>query len=387
MKILFIAWSSCGREDLEEAFVREGHSLIYPSFSIEGKTYEDLPDIERQFFTILKEEKPDIVFTVNYYPVISNLCNQGGIRYVSWIYDSPYRRLFSQTVANPCNIIYVFDKDLYLECHNAGMSAVHYLPLAANTERLDAMQVNSGTIAQYGHFDVSFVGSLYLKNSGPYIEMAKSLPDYTKGYLDALVAAQLKIQGYNFIEEVLGPVIENLSAAYPMIREPGGMESREYYYAQYVINEWMTAVERIDLLETIAAKHRVDLFTYTENFSAPNLFNHGIADYQSEMPFIFKQSKINLNITRRGIKSGIPLRAIDIMGCGGFLLSNYQADFLDYFVPGEDFACYESKEDLLQKMDYYLSHEEERLAIAKNGHEKVAAGHTYRHRVRQMLDF
>lgn len=48
---------------------------------------------------------------------------------------------------------------------------------------------------------------------------------------------------------------------------------------------------------------------------------------------------------------------------------------------------YESKEDLLEKVDYYLSHDEERMAIARHGHGKVAAGHTYRHRVRQMLDF
>lgn len=47
---------------------------------------------------------------------------------------------------------------------------------------------------------------------------------------------------------------------------------------------------------------------------------------------------------------------------------------------------YESKEDLLQKIDYYLAHEDERMEIAKNGHEKIAAGHTYRHRVREMLE-
>ena len=74
-----------------------------------------------------------------------------------------------------------------------------------------------------------------------------------------------------------------------------------------------------------------------------------------------------------------------IMGSGGFLLSNFQADFLDYFVPEEDFVFYESREDLLRKTDYYLNHEEERQAIARNGHDKVAAGHTYRHRVREML--
>jgi len=77
-----------------------------------------------------------------------------------------------------------------------------------------------------------------------------------------------------------------------------------------------------------------------------------------------------------GIKSGGSYTVTDEM----------QAKLAD-FVPGEDFVYYESREDLLQKVCYYLDHEEERQAIAENGHNKVAAGHTYRHRVREMLDF
>ena len=73
------------------------------------------------------------------------------------------------------------------------------------------------------------------------------------------------------------------------------------------------------------------------------------------------------------------------MGSCGFLLSNYQSDFLDYFVPGKDYAFYESEEDLLNKIAYYLTHEDERIAIARNGHDKIAAGHTFRHRVKEML--
>ena len=46
----------------------------------------------------------------------------------------------------------------------------------------------------------------------------------------------------------------------------------------------------------------------------------------------------------------------------GFLLTNYQADFADCNVPGEDFVYYESKEDLLSKIDYYLKHEDKRIA-------------------------
>ena len=386
MKILIIQWRSCAREDLEAAFTEEGHSLVRAPFSIEGKTYEDLPEIERQFAKILREEVPDLVFTVNYYPAVSGLCNRHGIRYVSWIYDSPYRRLFSQSVINPCNVIYVFDRQLYQECRGAGISTVHYLPLAANTGRLDKLTASGAGAGTCGQ-DVSFVGSLYLQNGNAFMRLQKALPEYAKGYLDALVAAQLKIHGYNFIEEVLGPVMEDMSRAYPMTREPGGIESAEYYYAQYVINEWITAVERIDLLEAVAKHHKVDLYTQCREYSAPNIVNHGIVDYYTEMPLVFNRSRINLNITRRGIQTGMPLRAIDILGSGGFLLSNFQSDFLEYFVPGEDFVYFESREDLVQKVDYYLDHEAERQAIARSGHDKVAAAHTYRHRVREMLDF
>ena len=103
------------------------------------------------------------------------------------------------------------------------------------------------------------------------------------------------------------------------------------------------------------------------------------------MPRVFKQSKINLNITLRSIKSGIPLRGFDIRGAGGFLLSNVQGDFLGSFTPGDEFVYYEDEKDLLRKIDYYLFHEDEREAIARSGHDKVAAEHTFRHRVREML--
>ena len=66
----------------------------------------------------------------------------------------------------------------------------------------------------------------------------------------------------------------------------------------------------------------------------------------------------------------MPLRAIDIMGAGGFLLTNYQSDFLKDFVPGEDMGMYDSVEDCISKCEYYLKHEDERKSIALNGYKK-----------------
>ncbi len=103
------------------------------------------------------------------------------------------------------------------------------------------------------------------------------------------------------------------------------------------------------------------------------------------MPKVFQASKINLNITMRAIETGLSLRIWDILGCGGFLLTNYQAEIPDFFEIGRDLETYESMDELVEKVRYYLSHEEERVEIAINGYEKMAAHHTYEIRLAQMI--
>ena len=66
---------------------------------------------------------------------------------------------------------------------------------------------------------------------------------------------------------------------------------------------------------------------------------------------------------------------MDIMGSGGFLLTNYQEDFLDDFQPGEDLVFYESEDDFLGKITYYLSHDAERRQIAANCLGKMSESH------------
>lgn len=139
---------------------------------------------------------------------------------------------------------------------------------------------------------------------------------------------------------------------------------------------------------TMAAKrYGLDLYTPDQTLKLPNCTNHGSVDYYDFAPYVFKKAKINLNISLRSILSGIPLRAFDIMGAGGFLLTNYQEDFLDFFVPGEDFVFYESKTDLLDKIGYYLDHEAERAQIAENGLRKISADHTYVNRINEILSY
>ena len=87
----------------------------------------------------------------------------------------------------------------------------------------------------------------------------------------------------------------------------------------------------------------------------------------------------------RPIETGLSLRIWDVLGCGGFLLTNYQAEIPEYFEIGRDLETYESMEELEQKIQYYLTHEVERIEIAINGYEKVASYHTWEQRITEMI--
>lgn len=69
-------------------------------------------------------------------------------------------------------------------------------------------------------------------------------------------------------------------------------------------------------------------------------------------------------------------------------ISSHQlpAELCDFFIPGEDFVYYESPADAIEKAAYFLSHGRERQEIAHNAFEKIAASHTFHHRVQSMFD-
>ena len=104
------------------------------------------------------------------------------------------------------------------------------------------------------------------------------------------------------------------------------------------------------------------------------------------MPVIFHNSKINLNITAKSIRSGLSLRIFDVLGCGGFLITNYQAELPEFFEIGKDPVAYESENHLKELCAYYLTHDDERNEIARHGYETIVNNHTYDIRMLQIID-
>lgn len=389
MKILFLTWKSFGNDDVLAAFRAKGHTVTELPYDDKDEP-TDKAAVDK-FVQQVKSKNVDCIFSFNYFPVVALACKDLGMPYLSWIYDSPYVRLYHYSIAYPTNHVFVFDSSIYLEFQQNGINTVHFLPMAANTDRLSAMTkfADFSRTEWKNKHEVAFIGSLYTEKHQFYQRMDK-ISDYTRGYLEGLMKAQMQVYGYNFIQDTLKnnpDIIKDMQESLPMHPGNDSVETIEYLFAQYVINRQITAMERQEILKEVSGRFGLDLYTPDKSLKLDGCTNHGPVDYYDMAPYVFKKAKINLNISLRSIIAGMPLRAFDIMGAGGFLMTNYQSDFLEFFTPGEDYEYYDSQADLMNKIEYYLAHEDERAAIARNGFEKIAAHHTYEHRVDEMLSY
>lgn len=384
MKILMLEWDSFGTEYIIEAF-REAECTVemysWP-FGVQEMRENDV--LCNELKVRLNNGDISFVFSLNFFPVAAKACYECGIRYVSWVYDTPYLLLYSKHIRYETNQVYLFDYSLCAEFKRNGIENVYYLPMAAPVHTYDALTDESGK--KYSA-DLSFVGSTYQEESQNFYQLLEGISPYAKGYIDAIIGIQKKVYGSFLLEELLGePILKELRRVCPIERGEDEWESEAWIYANYFLARRLTGEQRMELLKLISENYKIRLYTPEATPELIHVDNRGPIDYVSEMPLVFKNTKINLNITLRSIHDGIPLRAMDIMGCGGFLLTNYQADFGYWFQPDVDYVYYADNEDLLYKIDYYLEHEEERLAIARNGYQKIKEAHTYNHRVRTILD-
>lgn len=94
-----------------------------------------------------------------------------------------------------------------------------------------------------------------------------------------------------------------------------------------------------------------------------------------------------MNGPRPGASSGdlTTTRTFEIPACGSFMLHERNRELLDLYREGEEVACFESPEELAEKIDYYLAHPAERESIARAGHERCVPAYSYDNRVKEIL--
>ncbi len=385
MNILYFDWNEFNGADCRDAMEKLGHQIDIIRF--DNSYYEmntgNLTIFADKVIKKLEEGKYyDCVFSFDYVPALSDVCQVFEVPYISWVFDCPHYTLDSHTLSNPVNRVYVFDRILCETLRKKGYETVFHSTLAVNSQRLEKicqeLDAESDGRIVYQH-DVCFLGSLY-DNEFNYYDRVKYLPPELKGYTDALIKAQESLFGTDLFSEPGIMPYEKIKK----MREYIKFEDTGQYEIDYdnvildFLRKKVTVNERRNILTEMGKKFDTVLYTPPGARPIENVCNLGFCDYMTKMPRVFRKSKINLNITLRSILSGIPLRVVDVLAAGGFLITNYQAEIAEYFIDGEELVIAYSPEDMIEKTAYYLEHDDERKVIARRGQEKVLRDFDYK---------
>lgn len=386
MKVLFYRYNSICEPDYIEAFKKIGLETVEITVEMHRKS---IPGEERVRILLegILTERPLFVFSIDFFPFISMVCERQGVIYAALSVDCPVAEIYSPEIKNKCNRVYLFDEEQYESVKNINPGHIFYTPLGAASERM--AQIPFPEHYEYG---VSFIGSLYnekdryelLKKQGRIEKMALS-------HMEELISAQLHEYGLDIIEEGLTDSdIQALKAAdTEFYNNPDAVIDMDRYVAvnNYLGNH-LTSLDRIGVINMLSdalPEGTVHLFTRSDTaLLNPKVSIHGGVNTLTEMPTVFRSSVINLNLTSRTIKKGLPQRIWDILGAASFCVTDGNRPFYGgsgegAILDGVHLKTFRDYEELPDICSYYLDHIDEAESIAEAGFNATNSYHTVLH--------
>ena len=182
MNILYLSWTENSASDMIETLQQLGHNVCAQLHELSFYFSDALiPSLQQVFAS----QSFDCIFTFNFIPPVSNVAEAIQIPYLCWVYDCPHVTLYSNSLRNRCNYIFLFDRKMQQDALLHGALHAYHLPLAINADRLASHLSLSGSRdtffpTTYRH-EVSFVGSLYEKTT---FEHLKNVPPVSYTHLD-----------------------------------------------------------------------------------------------------------------------------------------------------------------------------------------------------------
>ena len=384
MKIGLLYLNEIKYDDLAYVFVKNNLDceIIDTGISVDSTDSLDALKVSE----LLKENGIGIAITMDFCPAVSDACESCNVMYIAWVYDAPQQALYNRQITNSCNHIFSFDKEQAGEIIRLGAKDAVHFPLATNIYRNAALVINRGDEEKYG-CDVSFIGSIYVDDY--YDRIYEKSSDPSRKEMDEIIADSIgKWDGNNRIyRKLTNEAVAELTRLCCF----GGRSDNEFamddddYLAARLFARKLAYLERIDIAKRLS-KYDFRLYTSSNDIEINGVKTFPALSYDEELPKAYHLSRINLNITLHSITSGIPLRVFDIMGVGGFMLSNYQPEIEELFSVGKEIEIYRSVDELEDKVKYYLSHEDKRVKISLAGYRKVSEKYSYDVRFSQMLD-
>ena len=377
-RILYISTEEIKLLDIPRVLDEMGYDIYQASFGISAQGYDK--DAFKKIIAVIDRLGINCAISYDFVPTIAQACFETGIPYIAWVYDSPQKELYTHYAKYPCNYIFAFDKMQVRRMQDIGIKHAVHMPLAVH---VDKVNIVSDFMDQRGRKEylneIAFVGQLYkVENEDALLkQMGESLEQQMHQNIDSCFMKWDKsVQMHGLMSKACVEYLSELEQhkvcrLYPYMSE-------QFYYEAALLSRMLANRERVHTLNRLADKYDVAFYTYDKDVSQLSEKVKVRAGMSYDLlSLVYQKSKINLNITLHCIETGASQRVLDVMAAGGFLLSNYQEELEEMFVPGEEIVLYHDEQELEELITYYLTHDEERERIARKGQEKVLREYNY----------
>ena len=248
--ILVYRWKTERQSFLTAKLVSMGYHCV--------ELWEDFEDCHAdagfamKVMNCIQEENIHMVISLNYAPLLASVCEMRKLPYVSWICDCPQQMLFSKTVLYQSNYFFCFDRVYANRLAGLGCENVYHFPLAVDVEEGEEKLSEGQKNAEKYAADILVAG--FDSKSRKWLE-AEGIPEYSRGYLQGIEEAQIRVYGYNFVREM----IEEETAR--DILDKAQVVLGEMYFDNPIqlvadfVNEEIAEKERVRVTEKLSQSH------------------------------------------------------------------------------------------------------------------------------------
>jgi spore maturation protein CgeB len=226
--------------------------------------------------------------------------------------------------------------------------------------------------------DIVFVGNSYLAQMDELLKKAPGFIDTLAPFLGDVVRSYHANVEHD-VEGHIGRKIRN-------IRLPKGLT---FETAHFIAKHAAGYLGRKQIVVALANRYPAfKVFGEPGWLQALAPERLGTAKYYDSLCAVYQRAKIAIDINRMVIRNGFTQRVFDVPASGTLVITSAKPVINEYFITGgpeQDIAVFRSQRELLELIDYFLAHEDERIAVAQRGMKKVLASHTYDHRVAEIF--
>ena len=242
-------------------------------------------------------------------------------------------------------------------------------------------------IREAGTICIQFYPDISFRNHGP--DLPGALPEYdwifsTKSFGLRDMADQLSVTNSSFLPHAFDPETHVPVAC-------SATDARRYACAlSFVGNHSPKKRKILEDLKRAIPDLELKIWGPAAWSVMPDLYQ-GHPVFGIEYAKAIRLSRINLGLLteqHEGASSGdlITARTFEIPGAGGFMLHERTTEAEQFFEDGRDCVLFSDHDEMVDKIHYYLAHDDERCAIAAAGRQRcLDSGYSMNDRARMII--